>query len=285
MAPDLRRITAALEHAQSVRGTARGLAPGDPERIAMLEDAAGRLREARDPLTPHVRKGGYTGRRVSHEPVRATCREVAAEIKRLRSMLDPRPGTPRPAAARLSVQAMDGHVGRARQQLHNLQAEHDAMRRGLRHGSFISVKGGGSFPSTRELREEAGSLLEQLTDARQTLNTAFGRYSRRPRSTYKAQDDYDRIAEQVADLREDFDSVAATLRASATKMKPDPLPRPTWSRPNVERALADFQETHGRLPKARELRAEHRLPPYTVLRRMFGPSPLAALASRRQEHP
>jgi hypothetical protein len=58
-----------------------------------------------------------------------------------------------------------------------------------------------------------------------------------------------------------------------------PTPGETWTRRAAIAALQSFRRYHGRPPRARELRAQNRLPSYEIVRRLFGGLGAALLAA------
>lgn len=196
-------------------------------------------------------------------------------------MLNPRPGTPREEPPAITFEQMSGHVGKARQVIYGLAGQHDVLRRVLGGGQTVARKGGkGRYLSMRQLNDEAQLLLDELDRTRLMLTTAYGRYQRQPFNTYKSQDQWDQIAEQVAATREEAAMNAEELRESINRRAPVTgitRPRETWTQERIERTLRSFRANTGRWPTAAELRSNAGLPHYTQLGRLYGPAFLGRL--------
>ena len=274
-------IQAALEASRATRAEHRRTPADDPQRRSDLEATLGTLHSTWTPeLRDHVRTGPQIIGR-SGDEVRALGRERRKEIARVRSMLNPSPGTPRQEPPAITFEQMSGHVGKARQVIYGLAGQHDVLRRVLGGGQTVARKGGkGRYLSMRQLNDETQLLLDELDRTRLMLTTAYGRYQRQPFDTYKSQDQWDQIAEQVAATREEAAMNAEALRESINRRAPVTgitRPRETWTQERIERMLRSFHANTGRWPTAAELRSNAGLPHYTQLGRLFGPAFLGRL--------
>lgn len=110
------------------------------------------------------------------------------------------------------------------------------------------------------------------------VNLAWRRYERQPGSTYRDQDDYDKLHAWLVRFREDADLVTADLVAAATQREPDPSSKPwRWTFERVNHAIQDYEARHGRRPTKAEFNTDPTLPFYTQVRRTLGPNPLRTL--------
>jgi len=178
-APDLSAAHAALHREREVRERYRGTFPDDPERRQAYEDVADKLSKAAQPLSPYVRRGPQIGRAVSDDPVRVTRKNLHAASKRVRAVLNRTSGTPTPKVPRPTSRAIWGHLSQLRQELYDIELEHEALKRARGSGGLISAPTGGWLRSMSELNDEAAEILERLNRARQRLHTQLGRYRRR----------------------------------------------------------------------------------------------------------
>jgi hypothetical protein len=287
-APDTSSPSDAIAASKATRERVRSLPVADPARGAALLGALGSLKDCwTAEHETYMRRGPQNGRLLSRDPVRVVGRERAAEMRRVRSMLRPTPGTPRPAAQAPNAQTMNGHVGQARQRLLALAGEHDTVRRLHGNGERRSRKGGGFYTSMQTLNEEARRLLDEVTAVRRKLTIANGRFMRQPVDGYADGDARDQVATAVQITRNEATLLATELRRSATRKTPlssaerravgAGTGRQTWSADRVVNTLRAFYLANGRWPTAGELRGDPQLPHYTTLQRLYGPRFLARL--------
>lgn len=129
-APDLSAAHAALHREREVRERYRGTFPDDPERRQAYEDVADKLSKAAQPLSPYVRRGPQIGRAVSDDPVRVTRKNLHAASKRVRAVLNRTSGTPTPKVPRPTSRAIWGHLSQLRQELYDIELEHEGAEKG-----------------------------------------------------------------------------------------------------------------------------------------------------------
>ena len=279
MRPDLTATHAALANACGARAAYRRRPAHDPERRHAIQVALGALRDAWGAEhEDYMRRGRQLGRRVSDDPVRVAARDRRAELKRLRSMLDPTSGTPRPEGQTWTAAQMEGKLHQSLGVMKGIAEDFGAARRVLGRGSAAARKGGGVYTSMHELNAEARRLLDVLRAERRDLRTAWQRFGRTPVMGYQASDDFDELADRLSGLREYADLLTVELTAAARLRTPDARPaRVTWTANAIREALSDYQHEHGRLPTKAELNADPGLPHYTICRRKLGRSPLSSL--------
>jgi hypothetical protein len=290
-APDLSTGQALLARERDLRERWRGSSPDDPERRQALTELDADLRDTIDSLTAYVRRGPQIGRAISTDPVRVTQRDLRAARKRIRSALNRTSGTPTPPVKRPTTKAIWGSVSRFKQELYEIDRDHEAMVRALGRGKLISAPKGGYLRSVRDLNAEAEELLDRLRTARHRVLRQIGRYRRRRFYSYEQQDQAAKVEAELSDILRYADSLAADLRASVARRGPvssrpergaGDLGRrqPPWDPIEAVEALDKFIEAHDRLPTARELGSRGELPHYTTLCRLFGRSPLTYLESK-----
>jgi hypothetical protein len=254
--------------------------PCDAERHAALTAALGALRDSWTvEHERYMRRGPQLGRTLPRDPVRVVGRERRAEMKRLRSMLDPRSGTPRPAAATWTANQIDGRLARSVQVVDGLASDYAAARSMLGRGRPAARRSGGVYSSTGDLNTEARRLLDLLAHERRDLRTAWERYARTPVTSYAERDRFDALALRLVRQRQAADLLAVELRAATRQRTPDArAPRATWTRAAIMEALDAYQHEHGRLPSKSDCNTDPALPAYTLLRRKLGPSPLSTVS-------
>lgn len=282
MTPDLSNPRDALAAAVETRGRVRSLPPSDPARVEALTTSLGLLRESwTGEHETYVRRGPQSAKRSYRmdDPVRALGRERRAEMKRLRSMLRPTSGTPRPAAPIYNAAQMRSSAARAQRSLLGVRAEFEQEHAELRYGVYT---GRGDFRSMRPLNETATEQLGNLGHVRDVLARSYGRYQRGydPASDPYG-DDWDELEDRVGTLRVEADNLAADLRRAMHKRKPDARPQdPTWTPNRILGALDGFYRANGCLPTQRECNARADLPSWPLIVRRIGNPPMAEVRRR-----
>lgn len=281
--PDLTATHAALADAQRVREQYRRMPACNPERREAIHAALDSLRDAWGAEhEAYMRAGSRSFRSISTDPVHIAQRERRAEMKRLRSMLNPTSGTPREEPEAVSAKAMQGVLSQYVQALRDIDTRHRALRASglLGRGTWVP-KGEGGFWTMQPLREEARELLDELRRRRARVNVQWDRYCRTRGRSYADQDAYDALEARLNEIRPEVKALTARLVATSQQRKPHMAPRipgsthDGWSESAIRAALHFFRAEHGRLPTKRELNSTPGLPHYTTCRRKLGPSPLS----------
>jgi hypothetical protein len=279
--PDLGNPRDALAAAVETRARVRSLPPSDRARVEALRTALGLLRESwTSAHETYVRRGPQSAKRSyrADDPLRALARERRAEMKRLRSMLNPRTGTPRPAPIYSAAQ-MRSAAARAQRSLLGVRAEFEQEHAELRYGVYT---GRGDFRTMRPLNDRATELLGDLGHVRDVLTRSHGRYQRGydPAADLYG-DDWDEIEDRVGVLRAEADNLGADLRRAMHKRKPDERPQdPTWTPGRILGALDRFYRANGRLPTQRACNASADLPSWPLIVRRIGNPPMAEVRRR-----